>query len=168
MGANLTLKSAPGQGTVISIEVPAAEQDATKKAETQPAGPSIGLEGLRVWLVEDDPLVRNALEAQFTAWGVDFAFALNRAEVDELRDSDGAWPDAVILDDMLTHGERGLEIARWLAGQMPADRIVMVTGNVEPASVQALASSGFRNLRKPLSSAVLAQVLQEATRDRSL
>jgi CheY-like chemotaxis protein len=69
---------------------------------------------------------------------------------------------------MLVGGERGLDIARWLAGQMPADRIVMVTGNVEPASVQALVSSGFRNLRKPLSSAVLAQWLHEATRHRTL
>jgi CheY-like chemotaxis protein len=39
---------------------------------------------------------------------------------------------------------------------------VLVTGNVEPARVEALRESGFKVLRKPIASAVLAQALGEA------
>jgi two-component system, sensor histidine kinase len=161
--ANLTLRSIPGQGTEISVEIPLAEASAVRERpeqamESTPAA----FEGLRIWVVEDDPLVRDALASQFAAWGVDHAFAVTRDEVEALRESDGGWPDAVMLDDMLGHGERGLDIARMLAESMPKARIVLVTGNVEPSAAHRLGDSGFTVLRKPLSSAVLAQWLHGA------
>ena len=161
--ANLTLRSAVGEGTHVSVEIPLAEAAASRPREEDAPDPSASaLAGLRVWTVEDDPLVRDALASQFAAWGVDHAFATTRAEVAALRELDGGWPNAVMLDDMLGQGERGLDIANWLAGEMPRERIVLVTGNVEPAAVERLAASGFTVLRKPLTSAVLAQWLRSA------
>jgi CheY-like chemotaxis protein len=163
--ANLTLKSAIGEGTEVSVEIPLAAAAAPRvqvDAATT-AGPT-EFAGLRLWVVEDDPIVRDALASQFAAWGVDYAFAVDRAEVEALLQSDGGWPDAAMLDDMLGHGERGLEIARWIGSNLPRERIVLVTGNVEPAGARALEESGFAVLRKPLSSAILAQWLDRAAR----
>ena len=165
LGANLTLRSAVGEGTRVSVEIPLAEMSALREREEAADAPSVhAFAGLRVWAVEDDPLVRDALAAQFAAWGVDHAFAVNRPEIESLLESDGGWPDAAMLDDMLGQGVRGLDIARWMQAEMPKERIVLVTGNVEPQAAQALADSGFTVLRKPLSSALLAQWLHEATR----
>ena len=42
-------------------------------------------------------------------------------------------PELAIVDDMLAGVERGLDIALRLRDGMPTDRIVVVTGNVDPA-----------------------------------
>jgi two-component system, sensor histidine kinase len=108
-------------------------------------------------------MVRNALSAQLDSWAVDHDFATTREEILALRKSDGEWPDAVVLDDMLGQkSEGGLELAQWLSAHIAKDRITLVTGNVEPERVRALQESGFRVLRKPIASAVLAQALGEA------
>ena len=108
-------------------------------------------------------MVRDAMARQFAAWGVDHAFAATMAEAVALRESDGDWPDAAILDDMLGGGERGLEVARWLALDMPKQRIVLVSGNVEPSALKDLQESGFKLLRKPLSGVLLADWLHQAS-----
>jgi CheY-like chemotaxis protein len=160
LDSRLRLRSVPGEGTTITFELPLAAGAPARESEPHEA-PGDSLEGLRVWIVEDDPLVRDALAAQFAAWGADPAFAASRAEVEALHQADGRWPDAAILDDMLG-AERGLEIARWLATHMEARRILLVSGNTEAQAGEALQGNGFRFLHKPLSSTVIAQWLHDA------
>jgi CheY-like chemotaxis protein/anti-sigma regulatory factor (Ser/Thr protein kinase) len=168
LGANLQLDSAAGQGTRVSIDMPVAQAHVAEVPQPPVAeAPAAELAGMRLWVVEDDPLVRDALAKQFDAWGVDHAFALDRSEVERLREADGDWPDAVMLDDMLGRGERGLDIARWLEARMPRERLVIVTGNVQPAALEDLRASGFAVLQKPLASAVIAQWLHGVVRDRA-
>jgi signal transduction histidine kinase/ActR/RegA family two-component response regulator len=160
LDARLRLRSVPGEGTTLTFELPLAAGETAR--ETEPSESASGsLEGLRVWIVEDDPLVRDALAAQFAAWGADPAFAASRAEVEALHRGDGRWPGAAIVDAMLGD-ERGLEIARWLATNMEARRILLVTGNLEAQAGEALRQSGFLFLHKPLSSMVIAQWLHDA------
>jgi signal transduction histidine kinase len=163
LGTKLRLHSVPGEGTRVTFEIPMAEAgaEATDAVPTLEVTP-VELAGLRVWIVEDDLMVRDALASQFAAWGVDYAFAATRDEVAALRAADEGWPDAAILDDMLGQGERGLEIAHWLEAHLPRSRILLATGNVDPEEARKLEASGFKVLRKPLSSVVLARWLQDA------
>ncbi|MEO7741565.1 MAG: ATP-binding protein [Usitatibacter sp.] len=162
LGARLALESEAGRGTRVTFHIPVAVEVAmpTVDEAIEPTAPD--LSGLRVWVVEDNAMVRDALAAQLGAWGVDAAFAATRAQVEALRESDGGWADAVVLDDMLEGGENGLEVARWLAEHIPAHRIVMATGNVDPQRVQLLEESGLRVLRKPMAASVLARLLHDA------
>ena len=164
LGGRLALDSQPGRGTRMTFHIPLAPGVAQPVAEEAVAPSAPDLSGLRVWVVEDDAMVRDALASQLGLWGVDFAFAANRAQVEALREADGGWADAVVLDDMLEGGERGLEIARWLAEHLEAERILIATGNVDPRRMQALDESGFRVLRKPIASSALAEWLHEAAR----
>jgi signal transduction histidine kinase/ActR/RegA family two-component response regulator len=161
--AEVSLESAPGQGTRISFHVPLAS---VVDGEPSWLGPrsheTDSLAGTRVWVVEDDPLVREGIAAQFAVWDIGHDFAEGREDVLRLHEADGGWPDAVILDDMLGTGEQGLEIASWLARSIPAERIVLVTGNVDPDRVLELERSGFVVLRKPVDSSDLAQCLLSA------
>jgi DNA-binding response OmpR family regulator len=162
------LESTSGQGTRVSFHVPLAS---IIDGEPTWLGPrpdeTDSLAGMRVWVVEDDPLVREGIAAQFAVWDIDHDFAEGREEILRLHEDDGGWPDAVILDDMLGTGERGLEIALWLARSIPAERIVLVTGNVDPDRVLELERSGFVVLRKPVDSSDLAQSLLSAMQDRA-
>jgi len=165
LDAGLVLDSAPGKGTRVTLGIPVSETATQPTTAIEPTLPiAADFAGARIWVVEDDPLVRTAVGIQLDEWAVDHDFAVDRAQLLALRQADGEWPAAVILDDMLGAGERGLEIALWLREHLDPSRIVLVTGNVEPSRVQALQESGFKVLRKPIASAVLAQALGEALR----
>jgi signal transduction histidine kinase/ActR/RegA family two-component response regulator len=165
LDCGLVLDSAPGKGTRVTVCIPVSGTATPAAAAAEPTFPiTADFAGARIWVIEDDPLVRTALGIQLDEWSVDHDFAMDRAQILALREADGEWPAAVILDDMLGAGERGLEIARWLREHLESARIVLVTGNVEPSRVDALQESGFKVLRKPIASAVLAQALGEALR----
>lgn len=165
LGARMTMESTVGEGTRITFQVPLAidAQEGASAHEAHLLEPA-SFSGRSVWAVEDDPLVRDGLAAQFAAWGIRHAFALDRESLERLREEEGDWPDAILLDDMLGAGEQGLEIAVWLSERVPADRIVLVTGNVNAERTLRLEQSRFVVLRKPLASSDLAQCLRHAMR----
>lgn len=161
---DLRLASQPGRGTTVTFAIPVAVGvDRTSSQEDLSYAATGAFKGLRIWIVEDDPLVRDALSLQFNSWDALPAFACSVAEILSLREADGRWPDAAIVDDMLGADESGLEIATMLAELMVSRRVVLVTGNVDPARTEVLESSGLVVLRKPLASSDLAQWLRDAT-----
>jgi CheY-like chemotaxis protein len=165
MGTPIAMTSAPGRGTSFSVRVPLASTAVRgeREAVPVPAG-SDAFKGARVWIVEDDPLVRGALALQLSAWGATCCFAASMADVLARHEADGRWPDAALLDDMLGKGGSGLEIASWLATRMPRECIALVTGNVDADRLAELEASGLEVLRKPLSSGDLARCLWKAMR----
>ena len=162
----IELASAPGEGTRVTFSIPVSATAPVEREAVVAESPSGEIAGKRVWIVEDDAMVRGALGVQFDAWGVDHDFALTRADLESLLEADGGWPDAAMLDDMLGRDEGGLELAQWLATGMEASRLAIVTGNVQPERLAALEASGIRILRKPLSSAQLAAWLRSATAEQ--
>ena len=160
---DLTLHSTPSVGTTVTFRIPVAENIHGVTAQEDLTYAAAGaFKGARIWIVEDDPLVRDALSLQFNIWDALPAFASSVAELLVLQGVDGRWPDAAIVDDMLGADENGLEIASFLREFMPESRIVLVTGNVDPVRTQALEESGLVVLRKPLASGDLAQWLRQA------
>jgi len=157
----LDMASKPNVGTTFTLRfhiasLPAQEPSIPVRATELP-----GLAGCRVWIVEDDLLVRDALGRQFGAWGSRCSFANGADEIRALREAEGSWPDVILMDDMLGSAEGGLEIANWLREHMPSDRILLVTGNVGQR-LRALEESGLAVFRKPLSSTDLARGVQRA------
>jgi signal transduction histidine kinase len=158
--AGLEMHSEVGKGTRFSLCIPLADAVAPvvtvvpSGASAQAAPPT-----LNIWLVEDDPLVRSALGLQFDAWRCPNKAAMSREELYALRESEGRWPDAVILDDMLGPRESGLDIARSLQGELSRERILIITANIEPERLALLEGSGFAVMRKPVASEALRQWL---------
>lgn len=159
----MTMSSVPGRGTSFSLFLPAAPEGYIEAPENSaPALLGQSFQGLRIWVIEDDKLVRDALARQFSAWGAIASFGGNAGEIQALYSKEGAWPDLIILDDMLGTSESGLEIATWMRTHLPERRILLVTGNVG-SRLEALESSSFTVLKKPLSSAELAMAIYKAT-----
>lgn len=161
LGTRLAMESTLGLGTKFTLWVPLAESPASGTAKPAPAWAGDRLPAtLRVWLVEDDPLVRSALTLQFDAWGCHFQAVGSKNELLELRAAENQWPDAVILDDMLGPEDNGLNIAQWLETKMPSAHILIVTGNVATERTATLQASGFTFMRKPLAGDELRHWLQ--------
>src|SRR5262249_19732104 len=157
----VSLASEPGRGTTVSVRIRRA--DGPSERREIGSRPSFARAARRqdayVWVVEDDRLVRDALDTHLNALGIRHDFATNRRELERMAAQSG-WPGYVLLDDMLGCEETGLDLARWLVAQVPRERILLMTGNAEPARRRVLEESGFKMLGKPVSSEDLARWLR--------
>lgn len=155
LGHSVELSSEPGVGTRVDLRVERAAAPLPLSTEQVPASHGAHAASAQalpvVWIVEDDELVRDAMHAHLEAVGVPHRFGVCRADLEALAAEQG-WPDHVVLDDMLGGHESGLELAHWLAEELPPDRIQMMTGSTDPDRLAVLGASPFEVLRKPVSS----------------
>ncbi len=113
---------------------------------------------LKVWLVEDDPLVREMVRAflERAGYGVE---AVGTAE--EVLSS---WSDKAVdllLTDVMLPGQTGVELATALREQRPDLKVVYMSGNVsDPAARERVLSPGTLFLAKPFSRATLLDVIR--------
>ena len=158
LGAPLALRSQPGRGSCFSIELPlaASEEPATVVA---PVAAADGLAGLKLWLVEDDPDVREALRLRLCAWGAQVrAFDIAAAAGDAI-DASAAAPDLFITDQRLPDGS-GLDLALRLRDRFGRVPVLVVTGDTSPADVAQLRASDLPVMHKPFASDELLSAVQ--------
>jgi len=145
-GHGIALRSRLGFGSVFRVSLPFAEP-ADLPRESNPAEPAMH-ETLRVLLVEDDPLVADAVSKLLASWDVPTALcADSRRAVQILEASPGRW--LTILDYRLQGQETGLDVAdairRRFGDQIP---IAIVTGDLDV--LEQARQQGLTVLQKPL------------------
>ncbi len=157
LGHPLALESEVGVGTTFRLRAPRAAAG----REPLAAGPSPGATGLadlRVLVIDDEPAIREGLANLLAGWGCEPRCVGSLAEALDALESgalDGR-PDALIVDLRLAGGERGLDAlealrARW-GSAIPA---LVVTGESDPALLQAIRATGHPVLTKPVAPARL-------------
>ncbi len=157
LDAGLQLESAPGSGSTFRFSVPLSEtRTSSIAAVAQPPRA-----GLRVWVLEDDQLVADALSHQFQAWQLNYRLARSTSEINTFLAEAQQIPEAVILDDMVGPCASGLELAHSLKERMESGRILIVTGNTDPRRLLQIADSGFAHFPKPVRSSELAAWLAQ-------
>ena len=125
-------------------------------AITKPQLSHLDLSGHRVLVIDDDPLVREALKAALTAWGATVSPCAALSELEALLIQSPV-PSIAIIDYRLAEGPLGLEVAQQIHDRQPAIRRIMMTGELllDPH----LEATGMPILRKPVSHDQLARVL---------
>ena len=164
LGHRLGLRSVPGRGSCFTIELPLATQAFGPLAAAAP--PPDSLHACALWLIEDDPAVRDALAMRLTRWGAQVTALASVADVRrQLADcaaTASAFPALIVSDQRLPDGS-GLEciaLIRVAAGhEVPA---VVVTGDSAPADLARLDAAGLPVLHKPFRAAELLALLQAA------
>lgn len=160
----LEFKSAVGLGTRFSIDVPRSAEIAG--VEVPPAGePAADLHGMYVLVVEDDCLVRTAMEALLGQWGMLVDTAAGIAEVRTLAAGLERMPDLIITDFRLPDGATAADVLDILlpacgeGGRCPP--VLAVTGEVE-AAVAGLAGRTAAVLSKPVHPERLKAAIAQA------
>lgn len=172
MNGQLSLRSALGQGTCMTLALPRAEPppQAGPEAATgleaasvpgalwplsgpsAPALPALAMS--RVLLVEDDSLVAQATRDQLVAWGLQ---VLHVATAEEAM-ARAAYGQVAICDVRLPHAASGLDVA--LALREMGQKVLLISGETHAALRDSASRHGLPLLIKPVSGARLLAALQ--------
>lgn len=158
LGHPLQLRSRPGRGTRVSIELPALDEPAStgpaarpvesagSVAAASPAG------GLCVLVVDDDADVRDSLVAVLERWGHVALAGADPTEVMRRWQRAGCPPAQALVCDLRLRGAHdGVaavgELRQTFGATLPA---LVVTGDTAPDRLQRLRASGLPWLSKPV------------------
>jgi signal transduction histidine kinase/CheY-like chemotaxis protein len=153
LGQRIVLMSRVGRGSCFSVELPFAGHAAASPRSQSPTDVvSTPLRGVNIWVIEDDPSVRQALVARLENWGAEVRSMCTQGDVlRQLDAAPGDMPALVISDQRLPDGTgiACVALVRDRAGrQVPA---LIVTGDTAPHDMAAMDASGLPVLYKPFS-----------------
>lgn len=156
-GGTLTVRSAPGVGSVFRIELPCRQPLVVGSAK--PASP-VASGGELVFVVDDDDAMRRALERQLRGEGYEVqSFADARAFLEQAPRADVA---CIVSDVRMPH-MNGLDLQATLAREKVAWPIVFISGHADiPATVQAIRAGASAFLTKPFAKAELLAAVADA------
>jgi PAS domain S-box-containing protein len=159
-GGAIDVRSAPGQGTTISLRFRAAPRGSAPAERRPLAAPG---RPRRILLVDDDPMVRLAIGSLLTAAGHTVVEAEDGATALSLLQADSV---DLVLTDLGMPGLSGWDVARAVKAQSVRLPVVILTGWGEQASVEAEGSGLVdRILGKPVRLEQLLRTIAELTPD---
>jgi PAS domain S-box-containing protein len=157
-GGTLSLISAPGKGTKVSLHLPAATSEAAQRPACDAVARPRGASGGRVLLVEDDAGVAELALGLLQDAGYKVETASNAAAALEVL-REGSQIDLVFSDVMMPGGMNGAEMAKVIRNEFPSIFILLTTGYAE-AAAHAMTQE-FPLIRKPYGREVLLDKLGE-------
>jgi signal transduction histidine kinase len=162
LGHPVAVKSAPGRGSVFSIEL-------ARTADFAPANlvssvPAAALSRLKVVLVDDDVEIRHSMGLLLESWGCRTVTGGTVTEVEKQLEAQSIKPDALIVDYRLADAMSGLQVIERLRAlfgtKLPA---LIITGTANPAHLESRAG-GVPIAVKPVAPGRLRAFLSQALR----
>jgi nitrogen-specific signal transduction histidine kinase/ActR/RegA family two-component response regulator len=162
-GGTATIESALGRGTTVSLYLPKAEAAVIEDEEEAPPDGAAGMpgHGKTILVVDDQPAVREAIEAPLARLGYRILEAADGLAARKLLESDQPI-DLLLTDVVMPHGVSGLDLvdeARRLRRDL---KIVLVSGYLREFGGRAGGLSGVIFLEKPFKQTDLANAVATA------
>lgn len=161
LGSRIEVVSRLGAGSVFAVEVQRGERSAETPPSTPAEGMTYTLNGTLVLVVDDDALVREAMQSLLMQWGCTVLAAASGEEAVALLKGGDRLPDALLCDYRLPGAETGIEVIQRL--QAAAGRAIpaaLVSADTAPESLRTAKESGFPLLAKPVAPAKLRALLE--------
>ena len=150
----VTLRSAPGQGSVFSLDVPACGTVTEPTDITLKAKPGDRLAGLQVLVIDNETDILEAMCTLLEGWQCRFTGA--ESAVTALRHVESGWqPDFIISDYRLPGELNGCELIQQLlqrTGRLPA---LLISGDTSAEIFRQAKDTGLLLLAKPVKPAQL-------------
>lgn len=147
LGVRLSLESAEGVGTTVTLRIPIVAVETPTPA---PEAPAAGVPaGLSVLVVDDEVAIRESMGMLLQEWGchVHLAEGTTQAVQIALRE-----PVDVVLSDLrLAQDDSGLRVLQALRALRPAARMALITGDTAPDRIRQAESAGAVLMHKPIA-----------------
>ena len=148
-----------GQGTSFRFYLPRALEesaDSTDNITIKEQAP------LRILLIDDEPQITDSLSMTLVAAGHDVEVAHNMQQLQQILITGRFIPQLVLSDDRLpgnlASGDIIEEVNSHLGRPVPA---IIMTGNTSPERIQALKTSGYPILFKPVSNTEITSAITQ-------
>ncbi len=159
LGHGVTLRSAPGRGSVFGITLARAVATAAPYSPVEPR--TLGnLAGVCVAILDDDPMALESLHSLLSAWECDVIAAASLPELLSALNV-ARRPDALICDYRLQGAVTGLDAistVRETGHDIPT--IIVISGDTSAPTLNEVRSAGFPLLYKPVRPAKLRALMQ--------
>lgn len=157
-GGWLEVQSRPGEGTAISVFLPACADAGAVGAAGLGSTAPVGRE--MIMLVEDEPGVRNLASTLLSSAGYR---VLSCASADEALDWAQSSTERVdlLLTDVVMPGKQGTELAKLLAEKIPGIRVILMSGYSRENLTPSATSNHHAFLPKPFSTSALLSVVRK-------
>jgi CheY-like chemotaxis protein len=156
-GGAMQIRSKPREGTMVTLWLPRAKQEATTATAETPVPREKEARRLRILLVDDDILVSMGATDMLLDLGHSVTEAQSGAHALKLLDSDP--PFDLVVTDYAMPGMNGFELAQRIKEKNPKLPIILATGYAE---LPAERSIELGHLSKPYTSKDLASALKKA------
>ena len=147
----IDVRSTLGQGSVFSIEVPIGQRIASTAATTDLPVALNSLTNVKVWVVDNDQQICDAMAILLKKWGCQVITALSEKALAEQVNIANAQVDILIVDYHLAHGRTGLALAAIIyqlrAAVVP---VLMITANYSQQLQTQMKDSDILLLNKPI------------------
>jgi len=145
LGHGVVLRSLPGHGSLFAIRVPVGHRP-LPPASTEPAPGNERLTGLRVWVIDDDPGIREGMQALLGGWGCRVTTAASANDL-----GDASPPDLLVVDYHLAAGDDdGMAVAARARRAWPGLPVLVITANHDARLQARLREAGYGCLHKPV------------------
>lgn len=165
LGGTVAINSAHGEGTIVSMFLPAAAPGAAA-APPLPASGAAPVAPARLLYVEDNAELASATGAALEAVGYTVERAADADAALTRLDAAPLAFDAVLSDVTMPGAIDGVGLAERLRRTHPALPVVLLTGYA--AQIERVQAAGFPVLRKPAPPEDIAAAIEEARRERRL
>ncbi|MFA6114070.1 MAG: NahK/ErcS family hybrid sensor histidine kinase/response regulator [Sphingomonas sp.] len=159
----LTLVSAPGEGSRFGVYVPVGEAMTAIERTTPPARRG-QLNNQTILVIDNESSILEGMAVLLAGWGCTVHGALSEAQAVERTTMDGIVPDIVIADYHLDDGKTGdaaIDAVRAACGkQLPA---IVITADRTPELRDYLVRNGLHILQKPVKPAQLRALITRLT-----
>ncbi|MFC6672887.1 PAS-domain containing protein [Marinobacterium aestuariivivens] len=165
-GGDIAIDSQPGQGTRVSISLPHYDGPQPDARRPEPGSRLILGQGEPVLVVEDDPLVLEAIEEMLAELGYEPLSCRNAEEALALLET-GEQPELVLSDINLGTGQTGIQLKQQLQQRWPALPCLLASGLPRDQLRERFSlpdDSPF--IAKPYRLATLAQAIAAALEKR--
>ncbi len=166
MGAEISVRSRVGRGTVFSFEVPLGKLPRSFEAAA-PAGAKaplgLTLQGRRFVVVEDETAVREGLIVLLQAWGatVEAFDSLEAVRHWLASGAAGEPPNLLLVDYRLQQGDTGIDALQALRAHWPQQRLpaIVITGSSLGGHEDEAVTQDYHLLIKPVLPAKLRAMI---------
>jgi signal transduction histidine kinase/DNA-binding NarL/FixJ family response regulator len=166
----MQLRSLPGRGVVVSLQLPPADAPAQVTLTAPTALPS--LQGLDVLVIDDEEAVRDGMHALLESLGCTVRVAASTAAAHSL--AAAHMPHIVLADYRLRGQDDGVATVRALREQhaggqanIPPLAALLISGDTAPQRLRDAQAAGLVLLHKPVPVGVLVQAIHAAMRPSS-
>lgn len=147
LGVDLKMSSTLNQGTTMTLTLKA--DDSTVHTLKMDSSREIDWQGLRVLVVDDEPMIRFGMEALLSELGAEILLADGSSEAIRLAKQN--CPDLVLADFRLKGDDSGLNVIQAIKALCPSAFSLLVSGDTGPDRLQEAKNMGVPLLHKPVS-----------------